>query len=269
MADVKWIKLSTGLFDDEKIKLIKKMPDGATVLIVWMQLLIEAGKKNDGGYVHLSHDVPYNDEMLATVFDHPLQSIRLAIQTFEMFKMIEKKNGHIYITNWDKYQNIEGMDKIKDQWKSASQKYRLKQKQIQSGQLQLNASNNPDTRHMTTYDSHKIEVEEEVDKEKDKEISTTSTTTEKRNAFEIFEDNYQKLTVDNSEKLKDLITEYTEEKVIWALNVGIERNVRNLRYVEGTLESDKTGLTKSQRVPKKKNTPTREIDDGMEGFRTI
>ncbi len=42
MPDVKWIKLTTFMFDDEKIKLIESMPDADAVLVIWIKLLIQA-----------------------------------------------------------------------------------------------------------------------------------------------------------------------------------------------------------------------------------
>ena len=44
MAEVKWIKLSTQMFEDEKIKLIEQMPEADTILIIWVKLLAQAGK---------------------------------------------------------------------------------------------------------------------------------------------------------------------------------------------------------------------------------
>lgn len=42
-GDVKWIKISTGLFDDEAIQVILDLPDGAILLEIWLRLLIAAG----------------------------------------------------------------------------------------------------------------------------------------------------------------------------------------------------------------------------------
>lgn len=78
-----------------------------------------------------------------------------------------------------------------------------------------------------------------------------------RNAFAIFEDNFQKLTFETSDKIKDLIKEYSEDKVIWALNLAIEHNKRTLRYVEGILENDKNGI-------KKNAQPRSKFNDGWE-----
>ena len=49
----------------------------------------------------LSENLPYNEEMLANEFSRPINSIRLAIQTFETLGMIEKVNGVIKVTNWE------------------------------------------------------------------------------------------------------------------------------------------------------------------------
>lgn len=116
MSDVKWIKLSTSMFDDEKIKLIEQMPDADTILIIWIKLLAQAGKTNASGYIFLSENIPYTEEMLATIFNRPLSTIRLALKTFEDLGMIGiDDNSFISITNWEKHQNIEGLEKIREQ----------------------------------------------------------------------------------------------------------------------------------------------------------
>ncbi len=52
MAEVKWIKLSTSMFEDEKIRLIESMPEADTLLIIWIRLLAQA--KNKCEWVHFS-----------------------------------------------------------------------------------------------------------------------------------------------------------------------------------------------------------------------
>ncbi len=72
MGEIKFVKLSTHMFDDEKIKLIEQMPEADTLLIIWVKLLAQAGKTNASGYIFLSENVPYTDEMLAAIFSRPL-----------------------------------------------------------------------------------------------------------------------------------------------------------------------------------------------------
>jgi predicted phage replisome organizer len=129
MADVKWIKLTVSMFDDEKIKIIESMPDKDAILIIWIKLLILAGKTNASGYLYLSQNIPYTDEMLSTLFNRPLSTVCMALEVFQKFNMIDvNDNGFIAISNWEKHQNIEGMEKIREQTRQRVAKYREQQK---------------------------------------------------------------------------------------------------------------------------------------------
>lgn len=90
MGEVSWIKLKVGMFDDSKIKYIEALPERDTIITIWVKLLTLSGKYNEQGYIMLSENLPYNEEMLANEFNRPINSIRLAIQTFETLGMIEE-----------------------------------------------------------------------------------------------------------------------------------------------------------------------------------
>src|SRR5690625_401301 len=129
MSNVRWIKLSTSMFDDEKIRLIEQMPDADTILIIWVKLLAQAGRTNAGGYIFLNENVPYTEEMLATIFDRPLSTVRLALKTFKDFGMIDiDENNFIHISNWEKHQNIEGMERIRKQTRERVRRHRERKK---------------------------------------------------------------------------------------------------------------------------------------------
>lgn len=169
MSNVKWIKLSTQMFEDEKIRLIEQMPDADTILIIWVKLLSQAGKANANGYIYLSENIPYTDEMLATIFNRPLNTIRLALETFRQFGMIEIDDEHfISIANWEKHQNVVGLEKIREQNRIRKQRQRER----------LKASQSKGIGHVTSRDSHapeeELELEEELDKERDKDILSDS-----------------------------------------------------------------------------------------------
>lgn len=131
MNDVKWIKLTTSMFDNEKIKLIESLPAGDSILIVWIKLLTLAGKTNEGGFIHLNKDIAYTNEMLSSLFNRKLNIIVLALRTFSEFGMIEiDKNNRIFIPNWGKHQNEEGLEKIREQGRLRQKAYREKQNKI-------------------------------------------------------------------------------------------------------------------------------------------
>ncbi len=113
------------MFDDEKIKLIEAVPEADMILVIWIKLLTLAGKKNMNGYIFLTENIPYTDEMIATLFNRPLNTVRLALETFKKFGMIEfNGEGKIKITNWEKHQNIEGLAKIREGNKIRQQRFR-------------------------------------------------------------------------------------------------------------------------------------------------
>lgn len=133
MADIKWIKLTINLFEDEKIRLIDAMPERDTIHYVWIRLLVQAGKTNSNGFIFLSENIPYTDEMLATIFCRPLASIRLALKTLRDFGMIEITDDNlIKIANWNKHQNVEGMDRVREQNRKRVEKHREKKRQLET-----------------------------------------------------------------------------------------------------------------------------------------
>lgn len=159
MAEISWIKLKTTMFDDEKIRLIQAIPESDAILVIWIRLLVLAGKTNDDGLIYIQRNMPYTDEMLATLFGKPVNTIRLALQTLENFNMIDLgDDGAIAIINWEKHQNIEGMEKVREQNRLRKAKQREKQRML------------PDVTG-TSRDSHAtdIDIDKEIDKEKDKE----------------------------------------------------------------------------------------------------
>lgn len=114
MVEIKWIKICTDIFDDEKMLLIDAMPDRDAILVVWLKLLCLAGKQNNDGVFLMNDKVPYTDEMLAAIFRRPLMTVRLALKTFEELGMIQILDDVITIPNWEKYQNTDQMRRIRE-----------------------------------------------------------------------------------------------------------------------------------------------------------
>ncbi|MBU8575701.1 phage replisome organizer N-terminal domain-containing protein [Bacillus pumilus] len=162
MGEVKWVKLSTQMFDDEKIKLIEQMPESDTLLIIWVKLLAQAGKTNASGFIYLSENVPYTDEMLAHIFGRPLGIVRMALDTFRKFGMIEiNEQNYISICNWEKHQNLDALEKIREQNRLRKQKQRKKQS--------LPQPENDTSRDVTinVTPSHATDIDKELDKDKE------------------------------------------------------------------------------------------------------
>lgn len=159
MAEVQWIKIIPELFDDDKIQLIESMPEGDTILVIWFKLLCFAGKKNNGGVFTLGEKKPYTAEMFATIFHRPVSTIELALDTFESFGMVEKIKGTFTIANWEKHQNVDKMDEIREYNKLKQRESRAKRKLLQS------VNDNVNDMSLTCQPCQDIEKEKDKEKE--------------------------------------------------------------------------------------------------------
>ena len=159
MSSVKWIKINIDMFDDEKIKIIQAMPEGDSLLVVWIKLITLAGKTNDGGYIYIAENMPYTEEMLATIMNKPINTIRLALNTFLSLKMIEEDTKGIYLVNFEKHQSLDKMEKIKEQNRIRVAKYRDKKKQ------ELLECNDDVTLHVMQSNGIDIDIDKDIDKD--------------------------------------------------------------------------------------------------------
>lgn len=155
MAEIKWIKITTDMFDNRKIKHLRRLPDGNNIVLIWVMLLTMAGRCNSSGMIFLTENIPYTPKMLADELDFEENTVQLALNALEQLNMIVTDNGFFSIAGWDEYQNIEGMDKIREQNRLRKQKQRAKAALLESG-------------HVTSRDSHATDKEEDKEKEEDK-----------------------------------------------------------------------------------------------------
>lgn len=160
MADVKWIKLATGLPDNRKIKQIRRLPDGDTIALMWIFLMCLAGETNDDGMVYFMPEIPYTEEMLADQFAIDINTVRLGLTTFQRFGMIEIIDDIICLPSWEKWQSVDKLSEIREQTRKRVAKHREKQK-LSAGNVTCN---------VTVTESNATDKDIEEDKEIDKDI---------------------------------------------------------------------------------------------------
>lgn len=165
MADVKWIKITTDIFDDEKILLIESLPDAYAIITVWFKLLCLAGKMNNSGVFMMNNRVAYTDKMLATIFRMKETTVQLALQTFEQFGMVEIIDGVITIPNWGKHQNLDQLESKKEYMRNYMQEYREKQKLL-TGKPNCKTNGKANVSQADIEEDKDIDIEIERDKEK-------------------------------------------------------------------------------------------------------
>lgn len=170
------------------------MPEGNNIVLIWLFLLAQAGESNKKGALFLTDTIPFKLEDLAIEFDFEVSVMNLALITLEKFSMIEVFEDIIYIKNWDEYQNIDGLEKIREQTRARVERCRNKQKLLSCSV----------TSNVTVTGSNGIELDKELDIKKKKE-------TKEKNIYAEFvsmsTEEYQKLVEQYGEtNTKQMIT---------------------------------------------------------------
>ena len=176
MADVKWIKMMVGMFDGMSFKKIKRARIGGEsfrdkLTAIWFELMDLAGRCNHDGAFIDSKGIPFAGiEDIAIQIDRDEEELKLCMAFYEREGMISIRDDVYSLANWSEYQNIEGMEKIRESKRLAQARWRAKQKALPG--TDPNVEDGVDsTVDSTRCDVDDAEEEKEEDKEKDIEDS--------------------------------------------------------------------------------------------------
>lgn len=233
------------MFDNDKIKLIEALPDKDAIIVIWVKLLAAAGKANCNGYIMLTENIAMNIEEMATIFNRPLNTVRLAIETFRRYGMIEMDDGDaVRIKNWDVHQNIEGMDRVKQLNAERNRKYRERKKQQALEAPKETENINSDvgvTSRMTLSDDTETDLDLDIDKDKDIQQTVSQSSVDSQKLFTFFTTRLNRFA---SEQLREdinfyLETYYDADLIIEAFNRSLAdgRVKAKEKYALGTLRN--------------------------------
>lgn len=225
MTEVKWIKLDVGVFDNRKVKQIRALPEGDSLLVIWLQLLCLAGTINDNGRIYLTEEIPYTDQMLRNFLQEPLATVQLALSTFSNMGMIEVQDDIIYIANWAKYQNQEDLERLREQNRLRNIKYR-----------QRKALRMRDASRDVTNDALERRKEKEDRREKKEDISFLRKKENKKiyeEAKSLIEKELLKRELFQEEEndLRNMVDNYEEKDIIHGIREAVIYNKPSLAYV--------------------------------------
>lgn len=203
MADVKWIKITTDMFDNRKIKHLRRLPDGNNIVLIWVMLLTLAGRCNSCGMIFLTENIPYTPKMLADELDFEESTVQLALKALEQLGMIQTNAaGFLSVAGWDDHQNIEGMEKIRESKRLAQARWRAKRKELPS----TVDSTVDSTRYLVDHAEEDKERDKEKEEDKNKSVRETTHT-----LFQRLLPDYV-LSPDLQAKMGEWITYKTERK---------------------------------------------------------
>lgn len=272
MADVKWIKITTDIFDDEKILLIESLPDAYSIIVVWFKLLCLAGKMNNSGVFVMSNKIAYTDKMLATIFRMKESTVQLALQTFEQFGMVEIIDGVITIPNWGKHQNLDQLESKKEYMRNYMTEYRARQKALLSGKPNCKANSKTNVSEADKERDKELEGEKEKEIYKEKEKPTTSTSTARATAKSAAVDLFLRKVNPNASgeclrELLDFEAQLGSEVCEYAINYAIDEQKTSWSYIRAILSSFvKDGVLSMDDVRRREQM--RQQRSGKSGSRT-
>lgn len=165
MAEVKWIKITTDMFDNRKIKHLRRLPEGNNIVLIWVMLLTMAGRCNAGGMIFLTENIPYTPKMLADELDFEENTIRLALEVLGQLGMIVTKDEYFAIAGWDEVQSTAKLSEIREYNRLAKQKSRAKQKLLEGvNDVSMTSQTCQETEEDIEED---IDIEEEIEEERE------------------------------------------------------------------------------------------------------
>ena len=221
MSNVKWIKINVDMFDDEKIKIIQSMPDGDSLLVVWVRLITLAGKTNDRGYVYIAENLPYTEEMLSVIMNKPLNTIRLSLEMFTKLNMIEIDEKGIYLLNFEKYQSLDKLEQMRENTRLRVAKHRENKKNkdkealLEQKEEVKNICNV--TRNVTVTQCNALDID--IDKDIDIELEKENKQKKKKKVYgeykhiKLTDEEYQKLVNEYSSSITDACITYLDEYI--------------------------------------------------------
>lgn len=254
MAGVGWVRLSVELFDNPKIKILEMNKNGDAFVSLWLRLLCLAGRANNNGLVYVTDGVAYTPDILAAMTGKDVEVINEALELFQKLNMIAiDEEGYIEILGWEKHQNTEGLNKIREQTKERVQRYRDKKKAVTS-----NASNGDVTQDVTLQgNASNGDVTQQKRKEKNKNRKEDDSCRhhllkgdDDGNHTEIFalwEKNMMPLVPAIAEKLQALLGEVGEAAVEQGILAAVEHGARNFSYVQTVARNYASGKGKPQK----------------------
>ena len=158
----RWLKLDSGIFGDEKISIIRAMPEGDALFTLWIGLLC-IGMRRESDLLYVAEGMVYDSKSISKVLDIDEMVVAIGLKTFVGLGMISVlDDGAIRITNFDNHQALDKLETSRKLHAVRQRKYR--ERQLESPESKV-------TRHVTSSVTPSDATDLDLDLDKDKEKS--------------------------------------------------------------------------------------------------
>ena len=216
MNGIRWVALAVWWYKDESVRLIRSMPDGDTIVLMFLMMLALAGERNQNG------SLPYSENELSVLFNIPSEITHKGIDILEAKHMIERDGCGYYITNWEKYQDVQSMEKIRENARVRSAKRRQKKKQ------EMKPSPAPNKAHTAPAETDPplFEIDDQTVRDHNEILDAAQDAG--------FPNDNATMT-----RLIDLYAEYGKKAVLDGITACVDSNVKTIRYLKGCCKKSK------------------------------
>jgi len=223
MNEVFWVRMFCAEFDDPRWLAIEQLPDADAVQMIYVRMLMLAGRSNAGGLLLLHESLPYDVTTLSAVLRRTIPVVQFALATLERFKFIEMVDNVIAITAWDRLQPTDELARLatrrdKDKLRKRTQREEARS-QLQLPSADVSADMSADSLRMSRTTKTKIN------------LNSDNTTTPQRLEADVVGFDERELTetlelIPRSEKNKRLMAVIDEA----VKTAGGAVTVSNIRY---------------------------------------
>lgn len=170
MADVKWIKMVVGMFDGMSFKKIKRAKIGGEsyrdkLTAVWFELMDLAARCNHNGALVGTDGIPFTDmDDIAVQIDRDEEELKLCMAFYLKEHMVIIEDNAYAISNWGVYQNLDGMDKIRESKRLAQARWRAKRKALADPSTVDSTVDHVDHAEEEGEEDKRIDIDLEIDR---------------------------------------------------------------------------------------------------------
>ncbi|MCQ2547349.1 MAG: phage replisome organizer N-terminal domain-containing protein [Clostridia bacterium] len=156
-----WLKLHEEFFNQPVMKYLRTLPEGETIIIIYLKLLLISLKMD--GYVYLEGLYPTLEEEIALILDENRMSVQLSLAALEKAKLLELGSGDydLFLTRFPE------MIGISSEGESAARMRAIREKKSRSSLRSLASHCDGDVRKC---DADVQICDTEIEKEKKKDI---------------------------------------------------------------------------------------------------
>ena len=128
-----WIKLNIDMFDKWQIKELRSLPEGDTAMIIYLYLLMQAVRSNQGGVLVFNEHIPITNTSIANQLGVKERTVEMAIQALIKLELLTDIDGVLKIVEMEKFQYTDPMEVIraKDRERKRLARERAKQAGIE------------------------------------------------------------------------------------------------------------------------------------------